>query len=59
MTVQEMDPNSIRNYKGLSTDTKPTTATTLYARISSTFFETDTGKFFIHNGTSWVQISNN
>jgi hypothetical protein len=41
---------SIKNFIGLSTDTKPTDAP-----AGSDFFETNTGHKFIFDGTNWVE----
>ena len=41
----------IQNWVGLSTDTKPTTTTT----IGSGFWETDLGHNWLYNGSSWVR----
>ncbi len=44
---------SIKSWIGLSTDTKPTAATTTVP-VDSTFFEYDTRKTFItYDGTNW------
>ena len=42
------------DYRGLSSDTKPTDG----VPNGSTFFEMDTGNFFMFNGasTTWVRI---
>ncbi len=47
-TVYEL--GIVTNYIGLSTDTKPSTG----ARNGSMFMETDTGRSFIYNGSSWA-----
>lgn len=39
-------------WSGLSTDTKPTNATT-----GGTFYETDTASVFVYDGTAWTQAS--
>lgn len=49
MTVT-LAPTPRYQWQGLSGDTKPTTNT---VGINDIFFETDTGKFFIYNGTAW------
>jgi hypothetical protein len=44
-------------YKGLSTDTKPTFTGRPFPESSyrgAMFFETNTGRIFVFNGTSWV-----
>ena len=38
-------------YKGLSTDTKPTDC-----GANSLFLELDTGKFFYFDGTAWSEV---
>lgn len=43
-------------FVGLSTDTKPTQATTPRARDGDTFYEYDTGMWYItYDGTNWVE----
>lgn len=49
MTVQKV--STIQKWQGLSGDTKPTSAP-----VGSMFYETDTGKEFVWNG-SWVQYA--
>lgn len=39
------------DFKGLSTDTKPTTCA-----VNSLFFELDTGDFYYFDGTSWAKV---
>ena len=47
--------NSVRmneyDYKGLSTDTKPTDCA-----VNSLFFELDTGDFYYFNGSAWEKV---
>ena len=47
--------NSVRmneyDYKGLSTDTKPTDCA-----VNSLFFELDTGDFYYFTGTTWEKV---
>lgn len=38
-------------YKGLSTDVKPTACA-----VNSLFFELDTGDFYYFNGSVWLKI---
>lgn len=38
-------------YKGLSTDTKPTDCT-----VNSLFLELDTGDFYYFNGSAWQKV---
>lgn len=40
------------DYKGLSTDTKPTET----AAVNDLFLELDTGKFYYFNGTTWEEV---
>ncbi len=40
---------TIRRFIGTSTDTKPTTG----VPIGSTFYETDTARNYIYDGTNW------
>lgn len=51
--VTKATPTNIHNYdyKGLSTDTKPTDAT-----VNALFFELDTGDFYYFTGTAWAKI---
>ena len=39
------------DYKGLSTDTKPTDCT-----VNSLFLELDTGDFYYFNGETWEEV---
>lgn len=39
-------------YKGLSTDTKPTET----APVNALFLELDTGDFYYYNGTAWAKV---
>lgn len=41
---------NVQRWIGLSTDTKPTPDF-----VGSTFYETNTGQGFIHNGSEWVE----
>jgi hypothetical protein len=41
-------------YTGLSTDTKPTSASFKYLVVGAAFIETDTQKIYLYNGTAWV-----
>ena len=45
-----------QEYEGLSTDTKPVASDTA---VNATFAETDTGKLYRNNGTTWVLFSAN
>lgn len=47
-------PNADREYKGLSTDTKPTNCA-----INSLFLELDTKKLFYYDGDSWEEVGAN
>ena len=49
---------SARKYLGTSADTKPTaTAATSTLQPGATFFETDTLRAFVWNGTEWKMTS--
>ena len=58
-------PTQASHYRGLSTDTKPTTDPTSGSfstnrdniNLGAFFFETDTNRLYIYNGTSWVLIN--
>lgn len=41
-----------REYRGLSTDNKPTET----VAPNSLFFELDTGKFYYFDGTEWKEV---
>lgn len=41
-----------KEYMGLSSDTKPTTA----VATNSLFLELDTGDFYYFNGTTWAKV---
>ena len=41
-----------QEYEGLSTDTKPVASDTA---VNATFAETDTGKLYRNNGTTWLE----
>ena len=47
-TCRQMGEN---DYKGLSTDTKPTDCA-----VNSLFLELDTGDFYYFDGTAWSKI---
>ena len=51
MTVQLL--SSIQRWIGLDSDTKPTSSQIDY--VGSTFYETNTGKGWIWDGTYWVE----
>ena len=42
---------SSTNYKGYSTDEKPT-----YAEVNALFLELDTGVFYYFDGTNWAKV---
>ena len=46
---------NIYRYAGLSTDTKPTDS----VLTGSTFLETDTGRSFIYDSSSWTSVNEN
>ena len=48
-----MSYGTLRKWTGLSTDTKPTASAT-GARQGDEFIELDTGRTFVHNGTTWI-----
>ena len=49
-----------KNFSGLSTDTKPTSATPdangNYAAINDLFLELDTGDFYFYDGSDWLKV---
>ena len=44
--------NTTAEYKGLSTDAKPTET----AEVNSLFLELDTGDFYYFDGTQWKKV---
>lgn len=50
--ITKTGTNTTGEYRGLSTDAKPTET----AEVNSLFLELDTGKFYFFNGTQWVEI---
>lgn len=69
MAVRFFIPANIAHYIGLSTDIKPTTESCLITqpgykgnimpKTGSSFFEYDTGDFYItYDGTNWVLVKN-
>lgn len=44
--------NATTDYRGLSTDTKPTDAD-----INALFLEVDTGDFYYYDGSEWAKVS--
>lgn len=52
ITLEDCKQAKEYNYKGLSTDTKPTNC-----YVNSLFLELDTGIFYFFNGTEWKDIS--
>ena len=44
--------NTNIDYRGLSTDEKPTDETA----VNSLFLEIDTGDFYAFNGTTWAKV---
>lgn len=51
VTLNDNRVTDEHEYKGLSTDTKPTECA-----VNSLFLELDTGIFYYFTGTEWVQI---
>lgn len=52
ITLEDCKQAGEYNYKGLSTDTKPTNC-----YVNSLFLELDTGIFYFFDGTEWKDIS--
>ena len=44
------------DFKGLSTDSKPTEWNGKDIEVNSMFLELDTGDFYYFNGTSWAKV---
>ena len=51
VTVNDNRQGNEHEYKGLSTDTKPTNA-----GVNSLFLELDTGEIYYFNGEAWVKV---
>ena len=51
VTNAEQKTLDANNYKGLSTDTKPTDCAP-----NSLFLELDTGDFYYYTGTAWAKV---
>lgn len=51
ITIEDCEQAGSYEYKGLSTDTKPTDCA-----VNSLFLELDTGYFFYFDGTNWVKM---
>lgn len=51
ITIADCRQGSEYDYKGLSTDTKPTDCD-----VNSLFLELDTGDFYFFDGTSWNKV---
>ena len=52
ITKQINNRFGIADYKGLSTDTKPTET----VGLNALFLELDTGDFYYFNGTQWEKV---
>lgn len=52
ITVNTSRQANEHEYKGLSTDTKPTEN----VGVNSLFFELDTGDFYYFNGSTWEKV---
>ena len=50
--ITKKGQNTTEEYRGLSTDTKPTET----AEVNSLFLELDTGKFYYFDGTTWNEV---
>lgn len=55
MTIGVYSPHMVREYIGLSTDTKPTASSGNYPgpRTGDRFVEQDTGKVYVFNSGAW------
>jgi len=51
VTVNDRKEGTEQEYKGLSTDTKPTNCS-----ANSLFFELDTGDFYYYTGEHWAKV---
>lgn len=51
ITLNNCQQGNENDYKGLSTDTKPTNCA-----VNSLFLELDTGDFYYFDGTDWAKI---
>lgn len=51
VTVNTCKQQGEHEYKGLSTDTKPTTCA-----VNSLFLELDTGDFYYFDGETWSKV---
>lgn len=51
-TASSTNPAADYDYKGLSTDTKPTENTA----VNSLFLELDTGDFYYYTGVTWAKV---
>lgn len=51
ITINSCKQDGEHEYKGLSTDTKPTNCA-----VNSLFLELDTGDFYYFNGTTWAKV---
>ena len=51
ITINTSKQAGEHEFKGLSTDTKPTNCA-----VNSLFLELDTGDFYYFNGTTWAKV---
>ena len=51
VTINDCRPAGEYDYKGLSTDAKPTDC-----KVNSIFLELDTGNFYYFTGETWAKI---
>ena len=51
ISLNDCKQGNEHDYKGLSTDTKPTECA-----VNSLFLELDTGDFYYFDGTNWAKI---
>lgn len=51
ITINNCMQDGENEYKGLSTDTKPTNCA-----VNSLFLELDTGDFYYFDGTTWAKV---
>lgn len=51
ITINSCKQDGEHEYKGLSTDIKPTNCA-----VNSLFLELDTGDFYYFNGTTWAKV---
>ncbi len=51
VTLNDCKQSGEHDFKGLSTDTKPTSCS-----VNSLFLELDTGDFYYFDGTDWEKV---